>query len=151
MALKIPSPVVYLLFNFFSLSVGKSYLTRQALLKKEDIRAKGGNQRDSKLEQMLFFSLEGMSPTLCDPVDCSPPVSSVHGILQARLLEWVAISFSRGSSQPRNQTQVSCTAGRFFIDWATREALIRLGHLDFFIDLIIITTAIIISVMSEGF
>ena len=48
MALKIPSPVVYLLFNFFSLSVGKSYLTRQALLKKEDIRAKGGNQRDSK-------------------------------------------------------------------------------------------------------
>ena len=45
--------------------------------------------------------------TLCDPVDCSPPGSSVHGILQARILEWVAISFSRGSSRPRDRTQVS--------------------------------------------
>ena len=44
----------------------------------------------------------------CDPMDCNPLVSSVHGILQARILEWVVISFSRGSSQPRNQTQVSC-------------------------------------------
>ena len=52
--------------------------------------------------------------TLCDPVDCSPPVSSVHGILQARILKWVAIPFSRGSSQPRDQTQVSRTAGGFF-------------------------------------
>ena len=54
-------------------------------------------------------------------MDCSPPGSSVHGILQARILEWVAISFSRGSSQPRDQTRVSCTAGRFFTDWATRS------------------------------
>ncbi|MES6266278.1 hypothetical protein U6R57_12305, partial [Cutibacterium acnes] len=53
-------------------------------------------------------------PTLCDPMDCSPPGSSVHGILQARILEWVAISFSRGSSQPRDQTQVSHIAGGFF-------------------------------------
>ena len=45
--------------------------------------------------------------TLCDPVDCSPSGSSVHGILQARVLEWVAISFSRGSSRPRDRTQVS--------------------------------------------
>ena len=51
--------------------------------------------------------------TLCDPVGCSPPGSSVHGISQARILEWVSISFSRGSSRPRDQTQVSCTAGRF--------------------------------------
>ena len=43
-----------------------------------------------------------LCPTLCDPMDCSPPVSSVHGILQARILEWVAISFSRGSSPPRD-------------------------------------------------
>ena len=56
-----------------------------------------------------------LCPTLCDPMDCSPPGSSVHGILQARILEWVAISFSRGSSQPRDQTQVSCIAGRHFI------------------------------------
>ena len=50
---------------------------------------------------------------LCDPMDCSPSGSFVHGILQARVLEWVAISFSRGSSQPRNLTWVSCIAGRF--------------------------------------
>ena len=52
--------------------------------------------------------------TLCDAVDCTPPGSSVHGILQARILEWVAISFSRGSSQPRDRTRVSCIAGRRF-------------------------------------
>ena len=52
--------------------------------------------------------------TLCDPMDCSPPGSSVHGILQARILEWVIIPFSKGSSRPRDQTQVSCIAGRFF-------------------------------------
>ena len=55
--------------------------------------------------------------------DCSPPGSSVHGILQARILEWVAISFSRGFSWPRDQTRVSCSAGRHFTVWATREAL----------------------------
>ena len=53
-------------------------------------------------------------PTLCDPMDCSLPGSSVHGIFQARKLEWVAISFSRGSSQPRYWTQVSCIVGRCF-------------------------------------
>ena len=47
-------------------------------------------------------------PTLCDPMDCSPPGPSVHGILQARILEWIAISYSRGSSRPRNQTWISC-------------------------------------------
>ena len=53
-------------------------------------------------------------PTLCDPVDCSPPGSSVHGILQARILEWVAISFTRGSSLPRDGTRVSRIAGSCF-------------------------------------
>ena len=62
-------------------------------------------------------------PTLCDPVDCSLPGSSVHGILQARILEWVAISFSRGSSRPGDQTRVSRIAGRRFTIWATREAI----------------------------
>ena len=52
--------------------------------------------------------------TLCGSVDCSLPGSSIHGILQARILEWVAISFSRGSSRPRDQTQVSLIAGRCF-------------------------------------
>ena len=57
-------------------------------------------------------------PTLCDPMDCSLSGSSVHGIFQARVLEWVAIAFSQGSSQPRNRTQVSCIAGRRFTVWA---------------------------------
>ena len=55
---------------------------------------------------LLLFSHEVMSD-FCKPMVCSPPGSSVHGILQVRILEWVAISFSRGSSQPRDQTQVS--------------------------------------------
>ena len=61
-------------------------------------------------------------PTLCDPRDGSPPGSPVPGILQARILEWVAISFSRGSSWSRDRTQVSRIGGRCFNLWATREA-----------------------------
>ena len=64
-----------------------------------------------------------LCPTFSNPMDCSPSGSSVHEIFQARILVWVAISFSRGSSQPRNRTRVSCTAGRFFTCWATREGL----------------------------
>ena len=64
-----------------------------------------------------------LSPTLWDLMDCSPPGSSVCGIFQTRILEWVAIPFSRGSSQSRNWTQVFYIAGRFFTFWATREAL----------------------------
>ena len=60
-------------------------------------------------------------PTLCDPMDCSLPGYLVRGIYQARVLDWVAISFSRGSSQPRDQTRVSRTAGRCFTVWATRR------------------------------
>ena len=58
----------------------------------------------------------------CDPIACNLPGSCVHGIFQARILEWVAISYSRRSSRLRNPTQVSCIAGRCFTDWATREA-----------------------------
>ena len=65
-------------------------------------------------------------PTPCDPMDCSPPSSSVHGILQARILEEAAIPFSRGLSQPRDQTRVSCIASRFLTVWATREAFLKL-------------------------
>ena len=54
-----------------------------------------------------------LCPTLCDPMECIPPGFSVHGILQAKILEWVAMPFSRWSSRPRDQTQVSCTEGRF--------------------------------------
>ena len=62
-------------------------------------------------------------PTLCDPMNCTIPGSFVHGILQARILEWVSVPFFRGFSQPRDQTQVSLIAGGFFTIWATSEAL----------------------------
>ena len=60
---------------------------------------------------------------LCDPMDCSPPGSSVHGILQIRNPEWVAIPFSRGYSQSRDRTWVSWMAGRFFTFWAIGKSL----------------------------
>ena len=64
-------------------------------------------------------------PTLCDPLDCSLPVSSIHRISQARILEWVAISSSRGSFWPRDPTCASCIAGRFFTCWAIGEAQLK--------------------------
>ena len=74
-------------------------------------------------------SVAQLCPTLCDPIDCSPPASSVHRILQARILEWGSRSFSRGSSWPRNRTQISCIycTGRWILyHWATWEANITL-------------------------
>ena len=64
-------------------------------------------------------------PTLCDPMDCSPPVSFIHGILQARILEWATVSFSRASSPPRDQTWVSCISGRFFTSEPPRKPIIK--------------------------
>ena len=61
-------------------------------------------------------------PTLCNPMDCSTPGSSVHGISQERILEWVVISFSRGSSQPRDRTRVSC------VYCTGRRVLYQLSH-----------------------
>ena len=66
--------------------------------------------------------LVAQSCPICHPMDCSPPGSFVHRILQARILEWFAISFSKGSSGPRDWIWVSCIAGRFFTNWAIREA-----------------------------
>ena len=66
--------------------------------------------------------------TLCDPMDCSPPGSSVQGILQARILERVAMPSSRESTRPRNQTHISCVsciAGEFFTHWATYFWIIK--------------------------
>ena len=70
---------------------------------------------------MCVWALSRSVVSNWDPIDCSPPGSSVHGILQARILEGVAISCPRGSSQLRNRTWVSCISGRLFTDWAMRE------------------------------
>ena len=67
-------------------------------------------------------------PILFDSTGCSPPSSSVHGILQARIPEWIAIPFSRGSSRPRDWIQVSCIAGSFFTIWATGKSSRRVWH-----------------------
>ena len=77
---------------------------------------------------MKWSEVAQLCPTLCDSMGCSLSDSSVHGIFQARVLQWIAISFSRGSSRPRNWTRVSHIAGRRFTVWATRE---RLTHLLF--------------------
>ena len=71
-----------------------------------------------------------LCPTLCGPVDCSPPGSSVQGIFQARILEWVAISSSRGSTQLRDHTCISCIDRQILYHWATWEAVPKgiIGH-----------------------
>ena len=72
-------------------------------------------QKGREIEKKQFCCYITKScPNLCDPMDCSPPSSFVHGIFQARILEWVVISFFRGSSRPRDWTHVSCLAGGFF-------------------------------------
>ena len=76
---------------------------------------------ESKLGEVKWSEVAQSCPTLCNPMDCSLPGSSVPGILQAGILEWVAISFSRRSPQPRDWTWVSRIAGRRFTIWATRE------------------------------
>ena len=93
------------------------------------VHSMGLNYRVSSRVPMLYSEWvsewsRSLCQTLCDPMDCSLPGSSLHGILQARVLEWVAISFSTGSSQPRVQTQVSCIPGRRFNLWATRRSLL---------------------------
>ena len=75
---------------------------------------------------MYVCEVAQLCPTLFDPMDCSLPGSSVHGIFQAIVLEWIAISFSRGSSQPRDRTWVSCIVDRCFTVWTTREGYLSL-------------------------
>ena len=75
------------------------------------------SRKQSKCSTVQWVKVIKSCPTLCDPMNYT-----VYGIVQARILEWVAIPFSRGSSQPRDRTQVSCLAGGFLNSWATREA-----------------------------
>ena len=75
----------------------------------------------TSMQSSVQFSSAQSCPTLCDPMDCSLPGSSIHGIFQATVLEWIAISFYRGSFQPRDWTLVSRIVDRRFTIWATRE------------------------------
>ena len=71
-----------------------------------------------KIRYILGGSVAKSWPTLVTPWTVAPPCYSVHGIFQARILEWIALSFSRGSFQSRDWNRVSCIVGRFFTDWA---------------------------------
>ena len=81
------------------------------------------------MSNLVKSEVAQLCPTLCNPKDCSLPGSSVHGIFQARILEWGAIAFSRRSYQPRDWTQVSCIVDRRFTIWATREVLSNLDSI----------------------
>ena len=82
---------------------------------------------DSTHEKCLKWSeVAQLCLTLCDPMDCSLPGSSIHGIFQARILEWVVISFSRGSSWPRDWTQVSLIAGSHFYHLGHEFSFVKL-------------------------
>ena len=86
-----------------------------------DLESDTAHQDRIKRKKVKMLDVQSC-PALCNPMDCSPPDSSVHGILQARIPEQVAIPFSRESSPPRDQTPVSCITHRFFTVWAIREA-----------------------------
>ena len=85
--------------------------------------AETGTEVQSNCESDVKLLVAQLCLTLCDLMDCSPPGSSVHEIVQARTLEWVSIFFSKWSSRPRDRTWVSCIIGRFFTIWTTRKAL----------------------------
>ena len=78
-----------------------------------------------KQDNYIFCEVAQSCPTLCNPMDCSLPASAIHGIFQARVLEWVAISFSR------DQTRVSYIAGRCFTIWATRGVPAYLKEIEY--------------------
>ena len=80
----------------------------------------------ARLPTRCFYFMSTLIIPLCDPKDWSPPGSSVHGILQARILGWVAICFSRRCYPPRDWTQIFCIC-RLFADWVTREANLQVA------------------------
>ena len=94
-----------------------------ALLWSGDLQGPNRERLSAPKEPNAVLCLVTQScPTLCNPMDYSPLGSSVHGFLQARILKWVVMPSSRGSSQPRDWTQISHIAGGFFTVWTTREA-----------------------------
>ena len=105
------------------------------VLEKAPMLGKIEGKRGRRQQRMRWLKslclVAQLCPALCDPMDCSLPGYSVHGISQARILEWVTVPSSRGSSHPRDQTQVSSTAGGFFTIWAIEVAnLMKTGLFD---------------------
>ena len=122
--------VCLFLVRFLTLILNYFYLlTNHKLWTDTSTQSSVGSITVLKIQKKYKVLVAQSCPTLCDPMNCSLPGSSLSmGILQARMLEWVDISFSRGSFWPRDGTQVSCIAGRFFTIWATREAQYSKEH-----------------------
>ena len=105
--------VSWLVGEFFTI-----WATREALSTPRTLTNRhAGVTDEAKKDAVSEVKVAQSCPAPCDSMDCT-----VHGILQTRILKWVAFPFFRGSSQPRDWTQVSCTADGFFTSWATREA-----------------------------
>ena len=105
---------------FFMVQLSHPYMTTGktiALTKRPFV----GKVMPSTMAKLRLCVAAQSCPTLCDPMACSPPGSPVHGISQTRIVEWVAISFSRGSSRPRHQTCVPCAGRKLLYHW-TGEA-----------------------------
>ena len=115
--LPFPSPPFLLKFIYLA-ALGLSRGMRESSLQCMDSPVVGPNC-SAVCEILVSLKVVQSCPTLCNPTDYT-----VHGILQARILVWVAFPSSRGSSQPRDRTQVSCIPSRLFTSWATREALV---------------------------
>ena len=115
MVLKIPYCKIVRIKNMWATIGHYCHILRENSQLDRDQIFKGRGHNELKL-------IDELCPTLCDPMDCSLPGASVHEILQAGKLEWVAMPFSRESSWPKDQTLASYIAGRFFTIWATRGA-----------------------------
>ena len=113
MLMFVSQTIIKIITKYITLTVGAKLILGEQTIGLENPLSKERNREPTFLECVHGKSLQSC-PTLCDPMDCSPPGSSVQGILQARILEWVAISFSRGSYQPRDEIQVSHISGRPF-------------------------------------
>ena len=98
-----------------------NFKMKQIKVKLNNLKDKGKFMKKCLERQDTLVLVTHSCPIFCNRMDCSPLGSSVFIILQARILEWVAIPFSRGSFQPRDWTQVSHIVGWFFTSWATRE------------------------------
>ena len=110
------------LFKKSTDSKGTFHANMDTIKDRNDVDLKEAEDIEKRWQE--YIEITQSCPTFCNPMDCSPPGSSLHGFLQARVLEWVAISFSRGSSWPRDRTWVSHIPGRRFNLWAARKALV---------------------------
>ena len=121
------SPNSIELLKYTILSPCQGIPASRRLIERREFDSRGRTEHCDTVKNELKVLVTQLCLTLCDPMDCSPLGSSVHGISQAKILEWVAISFSRGSSWPRDWTQVSCIAGGLFTVRATSEDMILHG------------------------